>query len=124
MKFDASLMQASAPQRSRMDVPREQKPKRGRYVVIGAGGALFIAVAALAMNLKPAAPSVDRGTLVIDSVRRGDMVREVRGPGTLVPEQIRWISAVTSARVERIWPNLMNVVPSSSKASRKCNGRP
>jgi multidrug resistance efflux pump len=85
-----------------MDVPREPKPKRGRYVVIGAGGALLIAVAALAMNLKPAAPSVDGSTLVIDSVRRGDMVREVRGPGTLVPEQIRWISAVTSARVERI----------------------
>ena len=102
MKFDASVMKGVAPQRSRMDVPREPKPKRGRYVVIGAGGALLIAVAALAMNLKPAAPSVDGSTLVIDSVRRGDMVREVRGPGTLVPEQIRWISAVTSARVERI----------------------
>jgi multidrug resistance efflux pump len=53
-------------------------------------------------QLKPAAPSVARSTVIIDSVRRGDMVREVRGPGTLVPEQVRWISAVTSARVERI----------------------
>jgi multidrug efflux pump subunit AcrA (membrane-fusion protein) len=85
-----------------MDVPREPRTKRGRYVVIGAGGGLLIAVAALAMSLKPAVPSVDGSTLVMDSVRRGDMVREVRGPGTLVPEQIRWISAVTSARVERI----------------------
>jgi len=85
-----------------MDVPREPQTKRGRYVVIGAGGGLLIAVAALAMSLKPAVPSVDGSTLVMDSVRRGDMVREVRGPGTLVPEQIRWISAVTSARVERI----------------------
>jgi multidrug resistance efflux pump len=47
-------------------------------------------------------PSVDRNSLIVDSVRRGGMIREVRGPGTLVPEQIRWISAVTSARVERI----------------------
>jgi len=85
-----------------MDVPREPRTKRGRYVVVGAGGAFLVAVAALAMSLKPAAPSVERSSLVIDSVRRGDMVREVRGPGTLVPEQIRWISALTSARVERI----------------------
>ncbi|HZI99332.1 MAG TPA: HlyD family efflux transporter periplasmic adaptor subunit [Gemmatimonadaceae bacterium] len=102
MKFDTSVMQSSPAPRSRMDVPREPRTKRGRYVVIGAGGGLLIAVAALAMSLKPAVPSVDGSTLVMDSVRRGDMVREVRGPGTLVPEQIRWISAVTSARVERI----------------------
>src|SRR6185503_5704574 len=102
MKFDTSVLQSSPAPRSRMDVPREPQTKRGRYVVIGAGGGLLIAVAALAMSLKPAVPSVDGSTLVMDSVRRGDMVREVRGPGTLVPEQIRWISAVTSARVERI----------------------
>jgi multidrug resistance efflux pump len=47
-------------------------------------------------------PVVDRESVVLDSVRRGLMVREVRGPGTLVPEQIRWISALTPARVERI----------------------
>lgn len=85
-----------------MDIPRAPRSKRRRYV---AGGVLviFITLASVGVSrLKPAEQSVERMTLVIDSVRRGDMVREVRGPGTLVPEQIRWISAVTSARVERI----------------------
>jgi HlyD family secretion protein len=45
---------------------------------------------------------VEAATLVIDSVRRGDIVRELRGPGTLVPEHIRWITAQASARVERV----------------------
>ena len=85
-----------------MDIPRVPPQKRGRYVVAGGiVGFLLIATAALT-QLRPATPSVDRNTLIVDSVRRGDMIREVRGPGTLVPEQIRWISAVTSARVERI----------------------
>ena len=104
MKFDASALQQGTTPRtqSKMDVPRQQKPKRGRYVVIG-GAAAFLLLATVALTqLKPAVPAVQRSTLIIDSVRRGDMVREVRGSGTLVPEQIRWISAVTSARVERI----------------------
>jgi len=45
---------------------------------------------------------VDRSSVVIDSVRRGDMVIDVRGPGSLVPEQIRWVSAITAGRVDRI----------------------
>lgn len=53
-------------------------------------------------SLDAPVPVVDRESVVVDSVRRGMMVREVRGPGTLVPEQIRWISALTPARVERI----------------------
>jgi HlyD family secretion protein len=53
-------------------------------------------------RLKPAAPTVERSTVVIDTVKRGEMVREVRGLGTLVPEEIRWIPAVTEARVERL----------------------
>lgn len=104
MKFDRGLLEgvSSAPVQSRMDVPRERKTPRGRYVVI-AVAVLFMVVATGALTqLKPAVPTVARTTLIIDSVRRGDMVREVRGPGTLVPEQVRWISAVTSARVERI----------------------
>jgi len=85
-----------------MDIARAPRSKRRRYVA-GAVLAVVIALATVGVSkLKPAEPSVERMTLVIDSVRRGDMVREVRGPGTLVPEQIRWISAVTSARVERI----------------------
>ena len=52
-------------------------------------------------GLKPAAPRVDRAAIWIDSVQRGPLVIEVRGPGTLVPERIRYISAVTAGRVER-----------------------
>ena len=53
-------------------------------------------------QLKPAAPTVERSTTWRDTVRRGPMVRQVRGPGTLVPEDIRWITAQTEATVERI----------------------
>jgi multidrug resistance efflux pump len=85
-----------------MDIARAPKSKGRRYLAgIAIAVVLLLAIVGVA-RLKPAEQSVDRTTLIIDSVRRGDMVREVRGPGTLVPEQIRWISAVTSARVERI----------------------
>lgn len=61
-----------------------------------------IVVATLGLHgLKPAAPRVDRASVWIDSVQRGPLVIEVRGPGTLVPERIRYISAVTAGRVER-----------------------
>jgi HlyD family secretion protein len=53
-------------------------------------------------KLKPAAPSVDRAVVWIDAVKRGSMLRQVRGSGTLVPEDIRWIPAQTQGRVERI----------------------
>jgi HlyD family secretion protein len=53
-------------------------------------------------RLKPAAPSVERATVWLDTVKRGPMLREVRGLGTLVPEDIRWIPATTEGRVERI----------------------
>jgi multidrug resistance efflux pump len=53
-------------------------------------------------SLKPAAPSVTRATLWVDSVRRGEMVREVRGPGTLVPEHVRFITALSAGRVDRV----------------------
>lgn len=85
-----------------MDIARAPRSNKRRYA---AGGvvALFLVLAAFGVSrLKPAEPTVERVSLIVDSVRRGDMVREVRGPGTLVPERIRLISAVTSARVERI----------------------
>ncbi|HEX6739362.1 MAG TPA: HlyD family efflux transporter periplasmic adaptor subunit [Vicinamibacteria bacterium] len=68
---------------------------------IGAGVGLLLTTLGLA-RLKPAAPPVDRGTVWIRPVERGPMVREVRGMGTLVPEDIRWIPSQTDARVERI----------------------
>ncbi|MEA2638953.1 MAG: HlyD family secretion protein [Chloroflexota bacterium] len=85
-----------------MDIARAPKPKSRRYAAGGAVAVLLVLATVGVSRLKPAEPTVERVSLIIDSVRRGDMVREVRGPGTLVPERIRWISAVTSARVERI----------------------
>jgi HlyD family secretion protein len=87
-----------------MDVPRigvaERKRKR-RIVWVGAGiVALGMGTVALS-RLKPAAPSVERGTVWMGKVERGPMVRQVRGSGTLVPEIVRLIPATTSARVER-----------------------
>src|SRR5688572_7653517 len=85
-----------------MDIARAPRSNNRRYA---AGGvvALFLVLAAFGVSrLKPAEPTVERVSLIVDSVRRGDMVREVRGAGTLVPERVRLISAVTSARVERI----------------------
>ena len=85
-----------------MDIPRERAPDKRRYIYGGVGLVAVVAVIIGVANLKPAAPSVDRSSVVIDSVRRGDMVIDVRGPGSLVPEQIRWVSAVTAGRVDRI----------------------
>jgi HlyD family secretion protein len=66
-----------------------------------AAGAVLLTTVALA-RLEPAAPSLDRAGVWMDTVERGTMLRQVRGPGTLVPEQIRYISAVTAGRVERV----------------------
>ena len=86
-----------------MDIPRAPTKSNKRYVQGGMAAAGVILVTVLLSSLKPAAPSVDREILSLDAVRRGTMVREVRGPGTLVPEHIRWISALTPARVERLF---------------------
>jgi len=77
--------------------------KRGRKQIIY-GAIAMVAVVAMTLglrSLKPAAPEVDRASVWIDSVQKGPLVIEVRGPGTLVPERIRYISAVTAGRVER-----------------------
>jgi HlyD family secretion protein len=97
------------PNLSSMDVPREgvAAKKRKRRIIIIAASALGLILATIAISrLKPAVPSVDRSTVWIDTVKRGPMVRQVRGLGTLVPEEIRWIPANTEGRVEKIivWP--------------------
>ncbi len=84
-----------------MDIARERRPNRKRFFYIGGGVIALLAVTVGLSRLRPAAPSVDRGTVWTDTVRTGPMVREVRGPGSLIPEQIRWVSAVTPGRVER-----------------------
>lgn len=89
-----------------MDVKRDPailKAKRRRQAVMGGAGVLaLIAVSVWVMNLEPAAPTVDGNAAWTGKVTRGSMVREVRGSGTLVPEDIRWITATTSGRVERL----------------------
>jgi multidrug efflux pump subunit AcrA (membrane-fusion protein) len=85
-----------------VDIPRAPAPAYRRYVPGGIAAAAVILVTLFLMSLKPAAPGVDRATLWVDSVRRGQMVREVRGPGTLVPEHIRFITALAAGRVDRV----------------------
>jgi multidrug resistance efflux pump len=84
-----------------LDIPREKKPDRKRLLYIGGGVTGLVLLTLGLSRLKPAAPSVDEGTLWMDTVRQGQMLREVRGPGTLVPEQIRWVSAVVPGRVDK-----------------------
>ena len=65
-------------------------------------------------RLRPAAPAVDKATIWTDEVKRGPMIREVRGIGTLVPEDIRWIPAQTDSRVDRILIHPGAIVQSST----------
>jgi HlyD family secretion protein len=82
------------------DVIRKKKIRRALY---GSGFILIIVLISVGVSkLKPAAPSVDRATVWIDTVKKGSMLRQVRGSGTLVPEEIRWIPATTQGRVERL----------------------
>ena len=85
-----------------MDIARAPQPKRKKYVMIGAGVAGLLLMTLALTRLEPRAPGVDRATLLIDSVSRGTLVRQVRAPGTLVPERNLFISAVTQGRVEAL----------------------
>jgi HlyD family secretion protein len=81
-------------------VARARRNRRIIWAVVGLAAIGIITV--VLSRLKPAAPTVERATVWTDTVKRGPMVRNVRGLGILTPEEIRWIPAVTSARVERI----------------------
>ena len=90
---------------SSMDVARPdlaKKKKKRRLIIIGASilGVLVLSIAI--SRLKPAAVSVDRSSIWTGTVKRGPMLRQVRGLGTLVPEDIRWIAASKEGRVEKI----------------------
>ena len=82
------------------DVIRKKKLRRALYAA--AGLVVIVLITVGVSRLKPAAPTVERATVWVDTVKRGSMIRQVRGSGTLVPEDIRWITATTQGRIETI----------------------
>jgi len=85
---------------ARPNVAKEKRRKRIIYAVIAGVALLGITIAI--SRLKPAAPTVEKNLVWMGEVKRGPMVRQVRGLGTLVPEEIRWIAARTQGRVDKI----------------------
>jgi HlyD family secretion protein len=85
-----------------VDIKRAPPSKKKQYIAWGTGIVAIALVSLGISKLKPAAPSVERATLWTDSVKRGELLREVRAAGTLVPEHIRIIAAVTAGRIEQI----------------------
>lgn len=83
--------------------PAILKRKRLRQAILAVAAVLVLVVLSAALaRMEPAAPSVERATVLEDTVKRGSIVRQVRGVGTLVPEDTRWLPATTEGRVERI----------------------
>jgi len=83
--------------------PEVKRKKKIRRIVFAVLGVLVIGAVTYGVSrLRPAAPGVDRATVWIDTVKRGELTRQVRGSGILVPENIRWIPSTTSGRVERL----------------------
>ncbi|HVG63566.1 MAG TPA: HlyD family efflux transporter periplasmic adaptor subunit [Hyalangium sp.] len=85
-----------------MDIPRTRKPNRKPWIFGAAGLLTLVGVTWGLSQLRAAAPTVERGSVWLDTVKRGPMLRQVKGAGTLVPEYIRWLTADTAGRVERI----------------------
>src|SRR4051812_19722869 len=88
-----------------MDIarPDQSKARRKKRIIYGTLGVLCLAVITVVLSrLKPAAPTIEGNLLWPDTVKRGQMIRQERGLGTLVPEEIRWIAARTQGRVDKI----------------------
>lgn len=89
-----------------MDVKRHpailRRKKIRQYALVGIAVVVLSGVSIAVSRLKPAAPLVPAGVPWIEPVKRGQMIRNVHGSGTLVPEDIRWLTATTSGRVESI----------------------
>jgi HlyD family secretion protein len=89
-----------------MDVERKdfKKKRRRRRIIYGTAGTVAVILLTIGISsLEPAAMSVSRQSVWVDQVERGSMLRRVRGPGSLVPEEIRWITASVDGRVEQIY---------------------
>lgn len=74
--------------------------RRRHWIALAAIGGAALLVSAL-VRLDPAVPDLDARTVLVDAAQRGELVIEVRGPGALVPERIRWVTALTAGRVEQ-----------------------
>src|SRR5688500_13680126 len=88
-----------------MDIarPDQSKAKRKKRIIYGAVAVLVLTGITVGLaRLKPSAPTVERNLVWIDTVKKGQMLLQVRGLGTLVPEEIRWIAARTQGRVDKI----------------------
>jgi HlyD family secretion protein len=88
-----------------MDIARTgivEKKRRNRWLIAAAVVAGVVTVTAAVASLEPAAPAVDRNTVSIGTVERGTFERKVRGHGKLVPENLRWVQAQTTGRVETV----------------------
>src|SRR5688572_7131593 len=100
-----------------MDVPRKGAARNRmiRRIVYASIAVITVPLITYGLSrLKPAAPPVERATVWVDQVKRGPMVRQVRGLGTLVPEEILWITAAHEGRVERILVQPGSVVASGT----------
>ncbi len=85
-----------------VDIPRTRKPRRQPWILACVGILAVVGVTVGLSRLRTAAPTVERSSVWLDTVTRGPMLRQVKGAGTLVPEHIRWLTADTAGRVERI----------------------
>src|SRR3954471_9739893 len=88
-----------------MDIqrPDQTKAKRRKRIIYGSIAVIaLVAITIVLAKLKPAAPTVEANLLYPDTVKRGEMLRQARGLGTLVPEEIRWIAARTQGRGDKI----------------------
>ena len=105
-----------------MDIIREQKPKRNKRIIQASVAVVVLILITWGLrSLKPAAPTVDRATVWTDTVQFGTMVRAVRGNGTLVPEEMRWITAVTAGRIEQRYLQPGATIDSSTVILRLSN---
>jgi len=87
-----------------LDIIRDTKPqKKRKRIIVGAAVVAVLAVLFFGANMLPeAVPTVERASIWTDTVEQGTMIRKVGGPGTLVPEQSRLVTAVTNGRIEQI----------------------